>query len=238
MGDFLDTGWPFWGLGVAAALLVLLLVTDWFRGDRSVSRFRDLAWLAWLPTPVYMIHQFEEHGIDLLGRHYAFLGSLCQLLGYHAACPVPVSFITAVNLPLVYVSLPLAAILGRRRPLVALSAFAVSTVNAVAHIGPGIVLGRYNPGMLTGILLFVPLSVWAIRIAVTRYKIGRPGVVVMVASGVAVHVVLAGTLFLFLGGMLNEVVLDTVEALNTLIPVAAAMVFSGRLHGGEPASAA
>jgi hypothetical protein len=235
MGKFLDTGWPWWGLGVAALLVVLLVFTDWFRADRSVPRSRDLAWLAWLPVPVYMIHQFEEHGVDLVGRHYAFRGSLCEMLGYGARCPIPDSFITAVNLPLVYLSLPLAALLGRRRPLVALSAFAVSTVNAVAHIGPGIVLGRYNPGMLTAILLFVPVSIWAIRLAVTRYKVGISGVAMVVASGLAVHIVLAGALFLFLSGTLNEVVLNRVEALNTSLPVAVALAIAGRAQSRQPA---
>src|SRR5882757_8572312 len=59
--------WPYMGLG-AALLLTLLLTTDALRSDRTVSRWRDLVWLAWLGTLAYLIHQFEEHGIDALGR--------------------------------------------------------------------------------------------------------------------------------------------------------------------------
>src|SRR5215471_12433318 len=110
MHDFLTIGWPWIGLALAAALTVLLFCVG--------PRFRDLSWLAWLTVPVYLVHQFEEHGIDLLGRHYAFRDALCQVLHYGVgdACPIPVSFITAVNLSLVWIAMPLGAWLGRRRP--------------------------------------------------------------------------------------------------------------------------
>jgi len=225
MDDFLTIGWPYWGIGAAAVLLVLLFTTDRFRSDTRIPRFYDLAWLAWLPVAAYAIHQFEEHGIDLLGDAYPFRGSLCQMLGYAqaATCPVPVSFITAVNIPLVWLSLPLSALLGRRRPLVALSAFSVPAVNAVAHIVPGILRLGYNPGLATAIVMFVPLSIWAVRVARTRYKISTRQLAVVIASGVIVHAVLGGALLLFLHGVLNEVVLDTVESLDMFVPLAVAL---------------
>ena len=61
--------WPYMGLG-AALLLALLLSTDALRSDLTVSRWRDLVWLAWLGTLAYLIHQFEEHGIDAEGATY------------------------------------------------------------------------------------------------------------------------------------------------------------------------
>lgn len=221
MVDFLSTGWPWVGLGIAAALLVVLFCSNLFRSDRDVPRYRDLAWLAWLAVPMYLVHQFEEHGIDVLGQVYAFRGSLCGMLGFPdiLTCPVPVSFITAVNLPLVWIAIPLSAMLGRRRPLVALSAFAVPAVNAMAHIAPGILRGRYNPGLGTAILLFVPVSIWAIRIAMTRYGIDRRGVAVVAGSGVGLHLVLIGSLLLFMRGAIGEVALDGVQVANAFLPI-------------------
>jgi hypothetical protein len=221
MADFFSTGWPWAGLGIAAVLLVLLFCTNLLRGDRHVPRYRDLAWLAWVAVPMYMLHQFEEHGVDLVGQVYAFRGSLCGMLGYPEVltCPIPVSFITAVNLPLVWIAMPLSAILGRRRPLLALSAFAVPAVNAMAHIGPGIVRGRYNPGLGTAILLFVPVSIWAIRTAMTRYGIARRGVVLVIASGAALHGVLIGSILLFIRGAISEAALDGVQVANAFLPI-------------------
>ena len=87
--------WPYMGLG-AALLVALLLTTDALRSDLTVSRWQDLVWLAWLGMLAYLIHQFEEHGIDALGATYAFRGEMCRTLGFPdvQACPVPFSFIT------------------------------------------------------------------------------------------------------------------------------------------------
>ena len=38
--------------------------------------------LGWLLLPTYMIHQFEEHGIDFTGEKYAFQKFFCKFLGY------------------------------------------------------------------------------------------------------------------------------------------------------------
>ena len=72
--------WPYMGLG-AALLLALLLATDALRSDLAVSRWQDLVWLAWLGTLAYLIHQFEEHGIDAQGATYAFRGEMCRNMG-------------------------------------------------------------------------------------------------------------------------------------------------------------
>jgi hypothetical protein len=96
--------WPYMGLG-AALLLALLLRTDALRSDLGVSRWQDLVWLAWLGMLAYLIHQFEEHGIDLQGATYAFRGEMCRNLGQPDArtCPIPFSFVNAVNITCVWV---------------------------------------------------------------------------------------------------------------------------------------
>jgi hypothetical protein len=106
--------WPYMGLG-AALLLALLLTTDALRSDFTVSRWQDLVWLAWLGTLAYLIHQFEEHGIDALGATYAFRGEMCRNFGFPdvLACPIPFSFVTAVNISVVWVFGPATALLGR-----------------------------------------------------------------------------------------------------------------------------
>src|SRR5690606_21587615 len=119
------------------------------RGDRAVPRTRDPVWLAWAAVAAYLLHQFEEHGIDAQGTPYAFRGFLCATLGFGdaAACPIPEAFITAVNIPVVWLAGPVAALLGRRRPALALAFFGVPAVNAVAHIAPAVADGGYNPGL-------------------------------------------------------------------------------------------
>lgn len=219
--------WPWAGLGLAALLLAGLLLGD-LRGDRAAPRTRDMAWLAWAAVAAYLLHQFEEHGVDAQGTPYAFRGLLCAVSGFagQAACPIPESFITAVNIPVVWVAGPVAALLGRRWPAMALGFLGVPAVNAFAHIGPAVATGSYNPGLLTAVLLFLPLSLRAFRIAARRPDLGWRLVAAALVCGVAVHAVLMLSLRAYLAGWLGEGALLAVQILNPAIPillVAAAM---------------
>ena len=80
--------WPYMGLG-AALLLALLLCTNALRSDLAVSRWQDLVWLAWAGTLAYLIHQFEEHGVDALGVTYAFRTEMCRNIGSPTSRPAP-----------------------------------------------------------------------------------------------------------------------------------------------------
>jgi hypothetical protein len=212
--------WPWIGLGFAAAVLAGLLFGD-LRGDRTVPRSRDIVWLAWAATASYLLHQFEEHGIDAQGQPYAFRAMMCATFGFPdaAACPVPEAFITAVNIPLVWLAGPISALLGRRWPAVALSFFGVVSVNAVAHIGPAVVNGSYNPGLVTAILLFLPLSLRTFWIALRRSDLGVPAVAATVLAGILIHAVLMLSLKAYLAGWIGETALVAIQIVNPAIPM-------------------
>jgi hypothetical protein len=60
-------------------------------------------------------------------------------------------------------------------------------VNAVAHIGQALALRRYNPGLVTAVLLFVPLGWLGVR-AVTAAGHGGWGYQAMgLGSALAIH---------------------------------------------------
>ena len=223
--------WPWIGLGLAAMLLLGLGVGD-MRGDRAVPRTRDMVWLAWAATAAYLLHQFEEHGIDARGAPYAFRGTLCTSFGFAsaAACPIPDSFITAVNIPVVWLAGPIAALLGRRWPAIALSYFSVPTVNAFAHIGPAFATGSYNPGLLTAVLLFLPLSLWTLWVALRRPDLGWRMVAATIVGGIVVHAVLILTLRAFLMGSLGENTLVAIQIVNPAIPILLVAAVMRRPH--------
>lgn len=212
--------WPWIGLGLAVILLLGLTFGD-MRGDRTVPRTRDMVWLAWAATAAYLLHQFEEHGIDAAGVPYAFRGALCMRFGFAnaTACPIPESFITAVNIPAVWIAGPIAALLGRRWPAIALSYFSVPAVNAFAHIGPALAAGDYNPGLLTAVLLFLPLSLWALRIALRRPDLGWRIVTATIGGGIVIHAVLILTLRAYLMDALGEDALVAIQVINPAIPI-------------------
>jgi len=212
--------WPWFGLGLAAALLAGLLFGE-MRGDRTRPRSQDMVWLAWAATAAYLLHQFEEHGIDAEGASYAFHGTLCGTFGFAdaAACPIPEAFITAVNIPVVWLAGPISALLGRRWPEIALSYFSVPAVNAAAHIGPALASGSYNPGLVTAVLLFLPLSLWTFWVALQRPDLGARAVVATMLGGIMIHAVLMLSLKAYLAGWIGEAALIAIQIVNPAIPM-------------------
>jgi hypothetical protein len=88
------TFWPFIGLGAMIPVVAILLTTDTFRGNTAVSRWRDVVWLAWLATPLYLAHQFEEYSLPVLGFDYSIQGVLNRWtqqrpLGYQRGSGTP-----------------------------------------------------------------------------------------------------------------------------------------------------
>jgi hypothetical protein len=211
-----------------------LFGTHLLRGRRDASRWRDPVWLSWLAVPVYLVHQFEEYGIAANGFHQ-FPTTLCTQMGLgdYPDCPIPGYYFAAVNLSLAWVGAPLAAYLSRRSTLVGLSFYGLILVNGLVHILPAVTGELYNPGMITAVLVLLPLGAWAARAV---FGAGRPGhreLLVLVVGGVVFHVVLVGFLLLFINGVIGGVTLALVETLNGFtLP---AVAFLGR---GRPSTAA
>jgi hypothetical protein len=116
------TVWPFIGVGGAIVMVAILLMTDTFRGNTTVSRWRDPVWLAWLAVPLYWIHQFEEYSLPVLGFDYSIQEMICKNLGFppYPDCPIPLSFYPVVNIALMWFGAPLAAYFCRRNVLIGL----------------------------------------------------------------------------------------------------------------------
>jgi hypothetical protein len=195
-----DLAWPWIGLAGAAAVVVLLARGS-LRADAARPRWRDPRWLSFLGLAVYLVHQVEEYGIAANGIPHAFPDALCATLGQpgYPACSIPPLFYLAVNLTLVWIAAPLAAIFARRHPLTGLTIWGVIAVNAVVHLVPGIATLSYDPGMLTAAVLFVPLTAWTVHAAFGRRRpFRRRAVVPLIGAGIVMHAFLAGAALLFL----------------------------------------
>ncbi|MGB6973091.1 MAG: HXXEE domain-containing protein [Terracidiphilus sp.] len=107
----------------------------------------------YLCLPAYMVHQYEEHDKD---RFREFVNRLLSKRGHLSLLDV---FI--INVPgvwgVVAVSLWLAV---RVNPGFGLIAAYLLVVNGAIHIAHGLILRSYNPGLVTSVVLFVPLGVW------------------------------------------------------------------------------
>ena len=59
--------WAFIGAGGAIVMVAIMMTTDTFRSNLTVSRWRDVVWLAWLAAPLYWVHQLEEYSLPVMG---------------------------------------------------------------------------------------------------------------------------------------------------------------------------
>ncbi|MEM1079381.1 MAG: HXXEE domain-containing protein [Pseudomonadota bacterium] len=114
----------------------------------------------------YIIHQFEEHWIDLYGRTYAFKPSLNEFLSNLLGRPDVQEFMSdmsvfVINTSLVWLVGALAIWRGGENVFAALCMASIVAVNAISHIGAALLSESYNPGLLTGVFLFLPIGIWA-----------------------------------------------------------------------------
>lgn len=211
----LSTAFPWIGLA-AVPVLLALLAGDVLRRDLRVSRWRDVSWLSWAGVAAYLLHNVEEYGIDMAGEAYAFPKAFCAIFGYQGIyphCPVPAAVFTAVNVPMFWLAAPPGAWMSHRRPLLGLGIYSVIAVNAMAHIGRAVASGgTYNPGLMTAVIVFLPLAGWALGGARVVTKRGRAGVL---GLGVALHAsLIAGMLLLLKGAVDDARLIVALQVLN------------------------
>jgi len=115
--------------------------------------------LVFLQLPVYMLHQYEEHDADRFRKFVNdHLGGGKELLSPFAVFIINILGVWGVNLAAILLAYCVHIGFG-------LIAVYLVLINAIAHIGQGVMMRRYNPGLATAVLLFLPasgLALWAI----------------------------------------------------------------------------
>lgn len=166
-----------WVYGGFLAGLVLLALTPLLLGgwDRA-------AVLAFLALPVYMLHQYEEHDDDRFHRFVVVhLGKGRDVL------PTPDIFL--VNVVGVWAVMVAVLWLARRAdPGFGVIAGYLLLVNAAVHIAAAAALRLYNPGLVTGVVLFVPLGVAILATSPAGIGLHLLGLVLVVGLHAAIVV--------------------------------------------------
>ncbi|MEO1700641.1 MAG: HXXEE domain-containing protein [Pseudomonadota bacterium] len=158
--DFLVQHWMKVGTFMAPFLVLVALSFS------DSGRFIDTRSIALALLVAYILHQFEEHWVDVYGRTFAFKpylnAFLSNLLG-HAQVQELMSdeSVFVINTSLVWLVGALAVWRGGEHIFAAFCMAAIVVVNAISHIGAGLISGSYNPGLLTAILIFLPVGVGA-----------------------------------------------------------------------------
>ncbi|HEU0196937.1 MAG TPA: HXXEE domain-containing protein [Nevskiaceae bacterium] len=168
--------WVYGGLLAGILLLVLspLLVSGWPLPAAA----------AFLLLPAYMIHQYEEHDHDRFRLFFnATIGK-----GFDVLSPVAV-FVT--NVPVVWGVIALSLYAAVEISLGwALIAVYLVIVNAFVHIIHAIIFRRYNPGLVTAVLVFLPLGIWVLHLVDSAGAGSVANHAVGLVVAVAIHAVL------------------------------------------------
>ena len=211
---------PWMGGGAAIVLLILLFRTRLLQSEPGSSRWHDRVWLSWLAVVIYLLHNVEEYGIDVFRRMTQFPAEICSVLKLSAPpdCPIPPSYFLSVNIPLIWIGAPIAALLSCRHPIVGLSFYGLIFVNLFFHIMPPLVAGAgFGPGTLTAIVLFVPVSAWIIHACFGTGRLSYKGLALIFFNGVILHIVLTGPLFLFIDGKIGGATLVATQLANAVL---------------------
>ncbi len=165
--------------GFLAGILILLLSPLFVRSWPAALA------AAFFCLPAYMLHQYEEHDND---RFRIFMNGM--LAGGNDALTLPAVFI--INVPGVWgviaVSIWLAAFVN---PGLALIAVYLPLFNAIIHVVHALIARRYNPGLVTAIVIFLPVCVWCLCViqrsgggSLAMHAIG-------LGSAIGIHAVIA-----------------------------------------------
>jgi hypothetical protein len=198
-----DFGWPWMGLGAAVVLLILMFATETMRSRTNGSRWWDPTWLAWLAVPIYLLHQFEEYPLhyDVAKGTYTIVDNVCKVQGYapYSSVTIPMMHFPLVNISLVWVAAPIAALLCRRNPVVGLSYYGFILANGILHAVTGIAAGGgvlSSPGVVSGTLIFIPATVWVVYVCLKSGVMTGKALTVSLAGGISGHIALLGAYLL------------------------------------------
>lgn len=174
MLDRLRDHWVYGGFLAGIMLLVLTPALS--------SGWPGALVLIWLHLPVYMLHQYEEHdadrfrifvntvvggGKDVLTRMDIFIINIAGVWGVDALAFVLAAWVhLGLGLIAVYLSL----------------------VNAIAHCAQAIALRRYNPGLITSVVLFLPLGVLTLWVLSGNAQVTATDHVISLGLALLIHI--------------------------------------------------
>ncbi|MFZ4717336.1 MAG: HXXEE domain-containing protein, partial [Chthoniobacterales bacterium] len=108
--------------------------------------------LVFLQLPVYMLHQLEEHDDDRFRRFInEMIGGDREVLSRRAVFVINVPGVWGVNLLSILLAFSLDLGFG-------LIGVYLTLINGLVHLAQAVRLRRYNPGLITAVLLFLPVG--------------------------------------------------------------------------------
>jgi len=137
---------------------------------------------------IYMLHQTEEH---------LWPGGFRQFTNAHVFhsgnddWPVDMGGVALVNVGFVWLPMALAIAFPEALRWVGLGWIGLTLINGLTHIAPAIKLRMYNPGLVTGVVLFLPFTIFVLAHEVGRGALTGADVGLIALLGVVLHLPVA-----------------------------------------------
>lgn len=170
--DFLVHHWMRIGTYAIPFLLIGIFLTE----DSIGILFKSYRFIGVLLLIAYIIHQFEEHWIDLYGNYYAFYdfnnNFILKNLGAPDSeiRPLTKEAIFIINTSLVWLVGVLGILASPKHNFPLICMASIILVNGIVHVLAGMATFQYNPGLLTSIVLFVPLYFGFLRVINNQFE--------------------------------------------------------------------
>jgi len=177
----MENFYRYWVYGGFLAGLLLLALTP----------FVATAWgivmaAVFVQLPVYMLHQGEEH----FGDRFRLFVNEIMAGGREALTPFAVFVINIAGVwGFDLVAIYLAAYVSIGWGLIAVD---LALVNTVAHVAGAIVKRRYNPGLITAVVLFLPVGGFGYALLATQRGTTMTHHVVSLLFAIAIHASIIG----------------------------------------------
>lgn len=221
--EFLIAHWMKLGTFMAPFLLFTVCAFWPQQGSDSNNYIRLVSLLLFV---AYLVHQFEEHWIDLNGNEYAFKNYLNDMLrdslnvSDNTTVLLSDTGIFVINTSLVWLVASLSILQGSAHVFSALCMNAIVLVNAISHLAASVFGQEYNPGLATAVTVFFPLSIivyhWVLRTETESFL----AVCASMVWGILAHIVMiAGIILTGFYQLIPDIVFFTALVGWSLLPL-------------------
>lgn len=142
---------------------------------QPATTLRSHEYVLWIMMMAYAAHILEEYTLD-------WSSWAKQALGLEVSWP----HFYVVNFIVIVLGIGAAAV-AWRLPAVSLMFPALALINGIFfHIGPTLAQGRFSPGTITAVLLFLPIGLWSYYSAYLDGVLTRRRLLISLMGGVVI----------------------------------------------------
>ena len=148
--NYINKYWATFGGIIATGIIIIALYFD-----------KDLLYietLIWIHLVTLLLHQFEEYSFP--GKFKDFYNSNILNKNPITRFPLNEKGILIVNIVLAWTLYIIASIVGTKVIYLTFGLIGITILNGIMHTIMFVKLKKYNPGLITGALVFIPFGLY------------------------------------------------------------------------------